>query len=93
MSEEMLKLYKELNTNEKRNEFSKLIMKLDQLIDELITEELEHINFKKIKNYNFKNSENITEDEMLTFFYDDLWNIKSKILAILTMKYGEEKNE
>ena len=89
----MLKLYKELNTNEKRNEFSKLIMKLDQLIDELITEELEHINFKKIKNYNFKNSENITEDEMLTFFYDDLWNIKSKILAILTMKYGEEKNE
>ena len=35
MSEEMIIYYKQLNTNEKRNELSNLLIKLDQLINQL----------------------------------------------------------
>jgi len=28
----------------------------------------------------------MTEDEILTFFYEDLWNIKNKVLSLLISK-------
>lgn len=82
MSEEMIELYKKLSNNEKRNEFSSLFVKTDKLLDELLTK----MNLPKTthsKNYDKFKDSNKSEEEMLLFFYEDLWNIKDKVLMLL----------
>ena len=91
MNEKMIELYKKLNTNEKRNELSSLIEKLDQLITQIIIQNGIENNFKKAKNYDSFNQSTETEDDVLLFFYEDIWNIKSKVLAILTENLGDGK--
>jgi len=84
MTEEMIESYKQLNTNEKRNELSNLLIKLDQLINQLIIEKkLDYSAFADVKNYDSVIQKPQTEDDMLLFFYDDLWKIKNKILLLL----------
>lgn len=84
MTDDMKELYKKLNTNEKRNELSSLILKLDKIVDQLIEQnKLDSNNFEKTKNYDSSNQSLYTEDDMLLFFYDDIWKIKSKILLLL----------
>ena len=83
--EKMMELYKQLSTNEKRNEFSSLLEKTNQLITELLrVEQIE--NDLSIKNYNALDDANKTEDEIFTFFYEDLWNVKNRLLTFLILK-------
>ena len=83
--EEMMLLYSQLNINEKRNEFSTLLEKTNELIGELL--KMDQIqNDMKIKNYNAMNDHSLTEDEVFTFFYEDLWNIKNRLLTLLILK-------
>lgn len=83
--EKMMQLYKELNINEKRNEFSSLLEKTNQLITELLrVEQIE--SDLEIKNYNALNDAGLTEDEIFTFFYEDLWNVKNRLLTFLILK-------
>ena len=83
--EEMIKLYEQLNINEKRNEFSSLLEKTNQIISELLKmEQIE--NNLKIKNYNAMDDALMTEDEIFTFLYEDLWNIKNRLLTFLILK-------
>ena len=83
--EEMMLLYSQLTTNEKRNEFSSLLEKTNELIGELL--KMDQIkNDMKIKNYNTMNDQSLTEDEIFTFFYEDLWNIKNRLLTLLILK-------
>ena len=83
--EKMMELYKELSINEKRNEFSSLLEKTNQLITELLrVEQIE--NDLSIKNYNALDDSNMTEDEIFTFFYEDLWNVKNRLLTFLILK-------
>ena len=83
MSEEMIELYKKLSNNEKRNELSSLLTKTDKLLDELL--KIGHIQINtQTKNYD--KNENMKEEDMLLFFYEDLWNIKNKILTLLVLK-------
>ena len=80
-----MELYKELSINEKRNEFSSLLEKTNQLITELLrVEQIE--NDLSIKNYNALDDANKTEDEIFTFFYEDLWNVKNRLLTFLILK-------
>lgn len=80
-----MELYKELSINEKRNEFSSLLEKTNQLITELLrVEQIE--NNLDIKNYNALDDANKTEDEIFTFFYEDLWNVKNRLLTFLILK-------
>ena len=83
--EKMMELYKELSINEKRNEFSSLLEKTNQLITELLREE-QIENDLDIKNYNALDDANLTEDEIFTFFYEDLWNVKNRLLTFLILK-------
>ena len=83
MNEEMKKLYIKLNTNEKRNELSSLMVKLDQLINQLGIQNNINFELPGVKNYDSNAQVLQTEDEMLLFFYDDIWKIKSKILELL----------
>lgn len=83
MNSEMKLLYSKLSTNEKRNELSSLLVKLDKLIDQLSLQNNINNNSISVKNYDSSTQVNQSEDEILTFFYDDVWKIKSKILSIL----------
>lgn len=84
MTEEMMKLYKELNINEKRNELSDLLIKIDQLLNQiLLNQNINLDGFKSVKNYDSTKQAIEKEENMLLFFYDDIWNLKTKILAIL----------
>ena len=93
MNNSMLSLYKNLTLNDKRNEFSSLLLKTDKLLDQLM------LNVKgdltgEVKNYNSIDNLNLTEDDIMLFFYEDLWNIKNKILTlIVTNENKEKKNE
>lgn len=84
MTDEMIRTYKKLNTNEKRNELSNLLIKLDQLINQLISEKNLKNGFIDVKNYDSVIQSLETEDEVLLFFYDDLWKIKNKVLLLLS---------
>ena len=88
--EDMMLLYSKLNINDKRNEFSSLLEKTNQLIDELLkVEQIE--NNTQIKNYDTNEHKNLNEDEVFTFFYEDLWDIKNRLLALLILKSNKEK--
>lgn len=87
--EEMMKLYEQLNINEKRNEFSSLLEKTNQIISELLRmEQIE--NDIKIKNYNALDDVLMSEDEVFTFLYEDLWNIKNRLLSFLILKSSKD---
>ena len=88
--EKMMELYKELSINEKRNEFSSLLEKINQLITELLRVEQIESNLD-IKNYNALDDANKTEDEIFTFFYEDLWNVKNRLLTFLILKSSKDE--
>ena len=81
----MMELYDGLSLNDKRNEFSSLLEKSNEIINTLLKmEQIE--NDLKIKNYNSASDSKMTEGEMLTFLYEDMWNIKNKLLTLLIFK-------
>ena len=82
--EEMMILYSRLDKNDKINEFSLLLEKTNQLISEILKmEKIE--NYTEIKKYDPIENNNLTENETFTFFYENLWNIKNKLLALLIL--------
>ena len=86
--EEMMLLYSKLDINDKRNEFSSLLEKTNELISEIL--KMHQIdNNTQIKNYDTNKNSNLTEDEMFTFFYEDLWNIKNRLLALLILNSND----
>lgn len=86
MNEELsalLEFYDKLSLNSKRNELSNLIGTIDGIVGNLLT--LEELGSgEKVKNYDSVNDSKMTEDEMLKFLYEDLWNLKTKLLLFLT---------
>ena len=83
--EEMMRLYNELSINDNRNEFSSLLEKTNQIVSELL--KIEQIpSDLTIKNYNSSSDSKLTEGEMYTFLYEDLWNLKNRLLTFLILK-------
>ena len=87
--EDMMLLYSKLDIIDKRNEFSSLLEKTNELISEILKmEQIE--NDVQIKNYDTNKNSDLTEDEVFTFFYEDLWNIKNRLLALLILNSSKE---
>ena len=84
MKEDMMDLYKQLSLANQRNELSDLLMKIDGLLDALISKN-NLSQLEKVKNYDVKLGENLTEKDMLAFLFEDVWVIKNKILMLLTL--------
>lgn len=82
MEENMIDLYKQLNIDNKRNEFSSLLLKVDTLLNTLLAQK-ELNNNTTVKNYDINAGSKFNEDETLTFFYEDLWSLKNKILLLM----------
>ena len=87
--EDMMLLYSKFDINDKRNEFSSLLEKTNELISEILKME-QILSDTKIKNYDTNKNSNLTEDEIFTFFYEDLWNIKNRLLALLILNSSKE---
>lgn len=83
MSEEFKNAFSNLNTNEKRNQISIEL----EIIGELI-KNLEYIygieSVLNIKNYNQIKDKNLTEDEMLSFIYEDIYQIQRELITIMS---------
>lgn len=85
---EVIDLYNKLDLNDKRNEFSTLLIKIDALLLEFLSQKNIKASFttKKIDITSFQNKK---EDDTLAFFYEDLINIKNKILLLLKLEINE----
>lgn len=93
MENNMIDLYKQLSIDNQRNELSSLILKIDKLLDELMFKS-NLPKFGQVKNFDISSNDGMSENDILAFFYEDLWIIKNKILALLIEKDRlENKNE
>ncbi len=39
----------------------------------------------QVKNYDIVNDKNLNEDEILTFFYEDVYNIQQELITLLNV--------
>ncbi len=83
-NENLISLFKELDINDKRNEYSNLFIKMNDILTAML-QELGYEENLAVKNYD-KNKDNaLDENEILTFFYEDLWTIKNKLLLLYSL--------
>lgn len=84
MSEEMKNAYMQLDINDKRNQLSDELLIIFELIKRY--ENAKGINpVTQVKNYDTVNGKNLTEDEILTFFYEDVYNIQQELITLLNV--------
>ena len=80
MSEEMKNAYRQLDINDKRNQLSDELLIIFELIKRY--ENAKGINpITQVKNYDIVNDKNLNEDEILTFFYEDVYNIQQELIT------------
>lgn len=82
MNEEFKNAFDKLSINEKRNQISNELL----IIGELIKNIENKYNIKSIlniKNYDTNKNDELTEAEMLTFIYEDIYNIQKELITIL----------
>lgn len=83
MSEEMKNAYMQLDINDKRNQLSDELLIIFELIKGY--ENAKGINpVTQVKNYDIVNDKNLNEDEILTFFYEDIYNIQQELITLLS---------
>ena len=84
MSEEMKNAYRQLDINDKRNQLSDELLIIFELIKRY--ENVKGINpITQVKNYDIVNDKNLNEDEILTFFYEDVYNIQQELITLLNV--------
>lgn len=84
MSEEFKQAFDILDVNTKRNQISNELLIIYELIKKL--ENIKNITpITKIKNYDNNRDENLTESEILIFFYEDIYNIQQELISLLSL--------
>lgn len=83
MSNEMLKAFDVLDINTKRNQISNELLIIFELI-----KRYENNNgitpISSVKSYDSIKDEILDESEMLTFFYEDIFNIQQELITLLS---------
>lgn len=80
----ILNAFKQLDTNNKRNKISDELMAIKELINTIEKNSNIPTNLK-IKNYDQNNNSDMTEDEILTFFYEDIFNIENELITLMSI--------
>ena len=83
MSEEFKKTFDKLSINEKRNQISDELLIIGELIKN-IENKYSIKSVLNIKNYDTNKNSELTETEMLTFIYEDIYNIQRELITILS---------
>ncbi len=83
MSEEHITNFDKLDINTKRNQISNELIIIYELIKKY--EERKGItSVTKIKNYDISIDKDLNEAEMLTYFYEDIYNIQQELITLLS---------
>ncbi len=83
MSEELKQAFDILDINTKRNQISDELLIIYELIKKF--ENIKNITpITKVKNYDSNKDKNLTESEILTFFYEDIYNIQQELISLLS---------
>lgn len=84
MTDEFKNAFKNLSINEKRNQISNEML----VISELIKNYENSVGISSIldvKNYDLVKDANLSENEMLDFIYENIYNIQREIITILSI--------
>ena len=83
MSEETKLAFDKLDINTKRNQISDELLIIYELI-----KKFENANniypLNQVKNYDSIQDSDLTESEILTFFYEDIYNIQQELISLLS---------
>lgn len=83
MSEELKHAFDILDINTKRNQISDELLIIYELIKKF--ENIKNITpITNVKNYDSSKDKNLTESEILTFFYEDIYNIQQELISLLS---------
>ncbi len=85
MIDEFKNDFSNLNTIEKRNQISNELLYIASLI-KMKEEQLKLPSILNVKNYDINEQPKITEDEMLEFFYEDIYSIKRELITLLSIE-------
>lgn len=83
MSEEFKNAFDKLSINEKRNQISDELLIVGELIKN-IENKYNIQSVLNVKNYDTNKNNELTETEMLSFIYEDIYNIQRELITILT---------
>ena len=85
MSTELLNSFDILNIDEKRNQISSELMTIYTLIKQV--EAKYGVNpMTSVKNYDIEKDKDLTEAEMLTFLYEDIFNIEQELITLINIE-------
>lgn len=82
MSEEFKNAFNKLNINEKRNAISSELFLIGELIKK-VGNKYGINSMLNIKNYNTAKDENLSDEQMLLFIYEDIYNIQKELITLL----------
>lgn len=91
MNKELLKTFDMLDINNKRNTISNELLTIGELINSFEKTSNIPLNLK-VKNYDQNNDSIMSEDEILTFFYEDIYNIEQELITLLTLYNNQNRN-
>lgn len=84
MREEFIDSFSVLDINTKRNQISNELIIIHELIKEFENKKgIEPIT--RVKNYDTIKNAGLTEGEMLTFIYEDIYNIQQELISLLNL--------
>ena len=94
MSNELKQAFDKLSIDDKRNEISKELMIITEIIKD--SQEFLGVNCDIIqaKNYNPSVDSDMNESDILTYFYEDIFSIRNEIslLNVLLKNNNEKRN-
>ncbi len=83
MSDEFKKAFDKLSINEKRNQISDELLIIGELIKNI--EHKYNVNsILNIKNYDINKNTNMSETEMLSFIYEDIYAVQRELITVLS---------
>ena len=83
MSEEFKNAFDKLSINEKRNQISDELLIIGELIKN-IENKYNIQSILNVKNYDTNKNNELTETEMLSFIYEDIYNIQRELITVLS---------
>lgn len=83
MSEEFRNAFDKLSINEKRNQISDELLIIGELIKN-IENKYNIQSVLNVKNYDTNKNSELTETEMLSFIYEDIYVIQRELITVLS---------